>query len=660
MILSVLVCAALGALAVQLGTRMARSAVIDLGPTDGAYVQGFREIERDGQDYVRWSSVPSSAISAPIRFCGPGAVRLRLRRHFADPATVTFSLGGTIVGQQGFQARTDVPYEIVEFSVSKAICSSDALVLLESSVTNGRDLGVVVDWLEITSPTGFGAAPATLLRGAAFLALSALALAAVGGGTSLVVGLNVLLATGMTFCFASTPVGGERILRGAVAAAVLTLVLGLLIALCAELDRLSRRARIVLVCATLLTLVSRSAFLDPRAFYPDYRVHALVQQTLVNRGLPGFLDQLFEIQYARSLGLQQVDGRWYPFPYPPGAYFLADGASALFGLDALDSSQATAVAAASLLPLLTVAVGLALGLGEFVSVAGAFYLALQPLLVRRMALGYFPGLMGQFLDTVALLLLIAVLRSSTFPVRRSVALTLALLAGFLVYTQSIANFGLLVTTLLVTVVFRRTVHPIATFRIAVAAAVALTLATGAFYWRYVPVMANIASHRPQPEAVVLERLDQLRQATPTSAPSELEDTNDPFAGTSLNPARGLLRLGSRLWRFNGPFALAILVGFWGLCRRADRPTQDLWLAWSGVAVWISLLAAGLPSPNGFQHLKDLEFTAPLGALAMARLTKDLWDFRPAVAIAFAAAWTTFAADAFLGEFTARLLPLAGL
>ena len=143
MILSVLVCAALGALAVQLGTRMARSAVIDLGPTDGAYVQGFREIERDGQDYVRWSSVPSSAISAPIRFCGPGAVRLRLRRHFADPATVTFSLGGTIVGQQGFQARTDVPYEIVEFSVSKAICSSDALVLLESSVTNGRDLSLI-------------------------------------------------------------------------------------------------------------------------------------------------------------------------------------------------------------------------------------------------------------------------------------------------------------------------------------------------------------------------------------------------------------------------------------------------------------------------------------------------------------------------------------
>jgi hypothetical protein len=196
-------------------------------------------------------------------------------------------------------------------------------------------------------------------------------------------------------------------------------------------------------------MVSRSIFLHPQAFYPDYRVHALVQQTLNNSGLSGFLDRLFEMQYARSLGLQQIGGNWYPFPYPPGSYVLAGGVLQLFGLDSLGADMVTAITAASLIPLLTAAVGVALGLGESACIAGAFFVALQPLLVRRMALGYFPGLCGQLADAVTMLLILRVLGRSA-PLRAQVGwLVASLLAAFLVYTQSIANFGLLVGALLI-------------------------------------------------------------------------------------------------------------------------------------------------------------------------------------------------------------------
>jgi hypothetical protein len=329
-------------------------------------------------------------------------------------------------------------------------------------------------------------------------------------------------------------------------------------------------------------------------------------------------------------------------------------------MDALDSSMVTAVVAASLIPLLTAAAGIAMGLGEFISVAGALFVALQPLLVRRMALGYFPGLAGQLVDALSMILLIKALQAPNSAPRKTALLAVTLLAAFLVYTQSIANFGLLIATLLLLEVVRRSSHTAATIRIAIAAGVALSASMGAFYWRYLPVVENVASHRPQPESVVLDRLEQLRRTTADADLPDTEDLNDPYAGSTTNPARGLARLGARLWRFNGPFALAIGAGCWLLYRAVDRRTQDMVLAWAGVAVWISLLSAGLPSPNSFQHLKDLEFVAPLLALAMGILTKRLWDYRPMLAFALASSWLIFAAGAYKAEFTDRLLQLSGL
>ncbi len=661
-LIAIAIVSAAGATAVAVGHRFAPRAVVDLGPTDTRYVRDFRDIERDGPGYFRWSSVPSSRLSLPMRFCGPGLARLRVRRHFMDPALLSVSVSGTVLGQRSVQAREDHPYEVIEFQIPEITCESNVLVLLETSVENGRPLGVAVDWVEIRARGGFRAPWETMLRGGLFLCLTGMAFLASGSGVPLALTVNGALATLLGFAFASAPIAAERALRGGLVALCLTLILGVVIAKAVRVLDLPAPYRTALVGITLLTLLSRCAFLHTQAFYPDYRVHALVQQALNRAGLSAFLDQLFEVQYARSLGLQQIDGNWYPFPYPPGAYVVAGGVGSLFGLDPLDASLVTAATFASLIPVLTLAVGVSLGLGPLVGLAGAFFIAVQPLLVRRMALGYFPGLAGQFGDAVAVLFLLTALRHARNPLISVAWLAGALVSAFLVYTQSIANFGLLIAGLLLVELARQSQGGRArALRVAVAATVALVVSAGVFYFRYVPVFENVQKHRPQPESRILDRLEQLREKRPAETETpDADDLNDPYAGSTLNPVRGLARLGSRLWRFNGPFVLLLAIGGSLMLRQSDRPTQNVLLAWGGVAVWISLLAAGLPSPNSFQHLKDLEFVTPLAALAMGLGAVRLWNRSPAAAVALAGAWIAFAGSAFAGEWTERVLKLAGL
>jgi len=645
---------------VWLGHRMASSTVVDLGPTDGRYASGFRDIERDGPAYFRWSVVPSSRLSLPVRFCGPGSIQLRVRRHFVDPAVLSVSVGGAIVGQKSIQARMDQPYEVIEFPVSRITCVSDTTVLLESSIQGDRPLGVAVDWIQLRSLSGFKPSTSALWRSGLVSALVILALGLAGGGRrTLGVAIGGLALT-LGLGFATDPLVGERIVRAGLVALVLTLAGGIALSRLAEYSRLSTPNRIGLVAIVLVSLALRAAFLHPQAFYPDYRVHALVQQTYSSLGLPAFLDQLFEIQYARSLGLQQVAGNWYPFPYPPGPYFLIGAIRSGSGLDPLDAAIAAAAAAGALLPMATLFLGLRLGLSPAVALGGAFFIALQPLLIRRMALGYFPGVIGQLADALALLTAMGLMTERGKVSRRMWTLVSLLLGAFLIYTQSIANFGLLVATILGIELVRRSDQFGGVIRMSVAALMALVASFGAFYWRYVPVMENVANHRPQPESRVLDRLEQLRQNVPTAASGVSdEDLNDPYAGDTVNPIRGLSRLGSRLWRFNGPFMLAMLAGLWLVWKESDRARANLILGWISVCIWISLLTAGLPSPNGFQHLKDLEFVMPLFALGLALLTLHLWRKSRTAAWIFCAAWLMFAVRAFVIEFRDRLLPIAG-
>jgi hypothetical protein len=277
-----------------------------------------------------------------------------------------------------------------------------------------------------------------------------------------------------------------------------------------------------------------------------------------------------------------------------------------------------------------------------------------------MALGYFPGLAGQLADAAALLSVLVSVRRGNGKLGRIALPVISLLISFLVYTQAIANFALLFAALLTAEWVRPSgVGRWAIARTTLAAAIALLVSLGIFYARYLPVLDNIAAHRPQPEARVLERLEEIRERAVEREPPEADDLNDPYAGATLNPIRGLERLGSRLWRFNGPFVGLLALGGWLLLKQANPSIRNVVVAMCTVPVGISVLAAGLPSPNGFQHLKDLEFVSPLLGLAMAVGLSRARLKSPLLSGVIAAAWIVFAGAAFWGEWSDRLLELAG-
>jgi len=650
----------LAVLSVWAGHRKAQRAFVDLGPTDGRYVHQFREIERDPDSYFRWSVVPSSTLELPLGFCGPGTLRLRTRRHFTDPVELSVFVSGTMVGQRSIQAREDRPFSVEQFIIPNVTCDSNTKVILESLTKNPRPLGVAVDWAEITASEGYIAGPGTLVRGGLVALGLGLALVFTGASQVLVVSAGILLAIALGLGFAHDPIAGERILRGGLAAGSLTLAPLALLSSISHGLRFRPETRLTLVLITVVVVSSRSMFMNPQAFYPDYRVHALVLQTLDSLGLVRFLDQLFEIQYARSLGLQQIAGNWYPFPYPPGAYLIAELVQKIFALDPLDAVVVTGAAASAMIPALCFGLGRLLGVSERSALTAAFFVALQPLLIRRMALGYMPGLVGQAADALTLGLGLLVWQSPGIRARGPAAgFFCVTLAAFLVYTQSIANFGLLILGLLgLSLVTRQTSLLRRAALLGTLAAVGLVAAIGLFYSEYTPVFENVFQGRPQPQSATLDRLEAIRQTSPLTAGAPEEDSaEDAFVGPDFNLARGAARLLARLWLFNGPFSLAILAGLWLLWRQSDSSSRVMIGAWGAVCLWISLLAAGLPGPNGFQHLKDLEFVSPLFAIALGLLAERLWEYRPWAGGAFIAAWLIFVVRAFAVEFSARLLPV---
>jgi hypothetical protein len=100
-VLAAALLAVAGYAAPALGTRAAPVLLIDLGPNDVEYARGFRdggwERDADGLTRFHWT-LTSSSLHAPVRVVGDGhRLRLRYRRHFAEPALVSVSTEGRSV-----------------------------------------------------------------------------------------------------------------------------------------------------------------------------------------------------------------------------------------------------------------------------------------------------------------------------------------------------------------------------------------------------------------------------------------------------------------------------------------------------------------------------------------------------------------------------------
>ena len=140
-----------------------------------------------------------------------------------------------------------------------------------------------------------------------------------------------------------------------------------------------------------------------------------------------------------------------------------------------------------------------------------------------------------------------------------------------------------------------------------------------------------------------ERILLEKPSTPVPA-DELapQEPDDPFAGPTVNPWRGVRKAAWRLYVFYGVFAFAIVAGLvlvWGA--QESWPYAAFVLAWAATYLALNLLSAGLPGPNLVRYNKDLEIVAPLFVLALARVGEWLAARSRWLAILYAGSYGAF-------------------
>jgi hypothetical protein len=244
-------------------------------------------------------------------------------------------------------------------------------------------------------------------------------------------------------------------------------------------------------------------------------------------------------------------------------------------------------------------------------------------------------------DAIVILYLLTRLRELDRP---RVVLTLgALIAlALLTYTQSLLNFAVLMPLFLAVLLARDRSRE--TLRhvtgLVVAGALGAVLSLLVFYGRYVPTFLDMQRGVPMPE----ERILLEKPSTPVPA-DELapQEPDDPFAGPTVNPWRGVRKAAWRLYVFYGGFALAVVAGVVLVWRaQASWPYAAFVVAWAATYLVLNLLSAGLPGPNLVRYNKDLEVVAPLFCLALASVGEWLWARGRWLAVLYAGSYGAFA------------------
>jgi hypothetical protein len=634
--------------------RRAAPALLDLGPNDADYVQGFREDwEPDGPTRFHWAG-PVAEIRLPIRVAGGGHVpRMRVRRHFIEPSHVRLTVEGRTAAQFDIRADPKAPYRILEFALPPLEGREAFALRLQAASENASPWSLAFDWMEVERRGGdarFGLLPSTraLVLIVVLTALAAPWLAGLGAGWALGHALLVLAAA--SWGAHQDIVATERILREGAAAYVGVAVLAV------GLVRMRRtRAGLGLDTPTvagglvLLVLVGlglRLAMLmHPRFYYPDVRVHAQFAWELGHRGVVTFLRRFTENQYRYSLGLQLENGHWYAFPYPPAFYILC-WPFVRAGVRPEVAVSLLAAAVNSVEAALVFGIARRLGRTEAVALAAAAAVPVLPLFLARLSLAYFPALVGHAVDAAVILYLLAHLDRLD---RRPTVLTLGVLlaAALLTYTQSLLNFGILLPLFLVLQVARTRGGEARRRQLGLAAAGALgaVLSLALFYGRYVPILLDMRRGAPMAEEQVLldKREAQARVAALAApGPPPADEDADPYTGPGLDPWRGLRKAAWRLSVFYGLFAPVTIAGVLLAWRRtAGADAARFVAAWGLTYLILNLASGGLPGPNLVRYNKDLEVVAPLCCLGLASVGEWIWSWTRAGALAYGAAFWLF-------------------
>jgi len=627
--------------AARLGVEWSRTALVDFGPNDVDYVQGFRpDPERDGLTRFRWTS-PSATVTLPFRAVGDGhRLRLRLRRHLVEPARVTLKVEGRSVAAFEVQADTKVPYRIVDVPLPRLEGRHPFVLAIDAPSDNPRPLGLALDWLELTRASSDARflPPPSLLACAALAGLIAFLGPRLTGG-SLVLSLvhSLLISVSLFLGSLRDPMAAERILReGTPVYAVVAVVAVLLLRSRRCLAWLGIESPLLAGALTTVTLVALALrlalLLHPQFYYPDVKVHGLFAWELARHGPVAFLRDFTVNQYRYSLGLQMENGHWYAFPYPPLFYALCWPVVSLAGYRPEVAVAVVAAAINSLEALVVYGIARALKGTPALALASAAALPLLPIFIARLTLAYFPALVGHAVDAVVILYLVSKLGSLD---RRGVVLRLAGLMGlaFLTYTQSLLNFAVLIGLFLaLEIIFDRNREAMRRLAgLALASALGLALAS-VFYARYIPIFLDMRHGIPMAEEQVL--LDKIAQQQKSPAAQEAvpadADPDDPYAGPGVDLIRGLRKAGWRLWVFYGLFAPVVVAGVLLLYARSEGAWARFIAAWALTYLVLNLASGGLPGPNLVRYNKDMEVVAPLCCLALASVGLWLWSRVPAL------------------------------
>lgn len=630
--------------------RVARPAVLNLGPNDRDYVTGFRsDWERDGATRFHWTT-RSASITLPIAVRGENfKLYLRVRRHFIEPAHVNLVVEGRAVATFDIQADPRVAYRTVEVPLPRLEGDAPFTLAIEAPSENPRPLGIALDWIQIGR--GPGAPFRLLARMRLALLLTALlaflAPRLAGAPRPLALAHALALTLGASLGTFWDVIAAERIVReGLPIYAFLSLLAVILTGWPRTRDALAIppgacAGGLVVVVLTALA-IRLTLLLHPQFYYPDMRVHGLFALQLAKDGIVTFLREFTVNQYRHSLGLQMVGAHWYAFPYPPAFYILC---WPLLRLAHYAPDVAVSVLAAginSLEAFLVFAIARRLRGSSGLALAAAAALPLLPIFLARLTLAYFPAITGHAVDTVVLLYLLSRLDRLDRP-RVVVALGGLLALALLTYTQSVLNFGILLPLFLaLEVAADRT--PAAWRRhagLALSGALGLCVATAVFYGRYVPIALDMKRGVPMPEErVLLEKLEQ-RRAVPSDDVNE--DRDDPFAGPDLDLVRGLKKAAWRLFIFYDVFAPLVVLAALLLVRAAPGAQARLLSAWLLTYVLLNLASGGLPGPNLVRYNKDVEIVAPLCCVGLATIGSWLWSWGRAGRLFATAYGASFAA-----------------
>jgi len=367
----------------------------DVGPSTGAYLEGFTESEERVPVTFRWTR-ERAQIGLPVDGAGADAVlSVRFARFLDGNASVRVFIDGDPQGS--FSARSG-RFRTLELPIRLDGGSPTIAFLVDDP--NPERLGIAIDWIRIENARWH--IPNETLRPTVLLVGVFLLTLALGRshGTAVALGVGVAIVQAAWVGhdpFAMVHTHDQLTVIGLAASSLVALT-------CIT----AGRARALPLLFLIGYLLKGAALFHPSYWYPDVRLHrryveafAAAEGSFVERGLDA--QKSSGTAYPRQLG-----GKNYAMPYSPLFYLpftLVDGDAR--SLESTMKHVGLLLASAEVLLVYILASYL---LGARVALIASALAIFLPPMMSRLLFAQWPTLAGHLLDTIAILFGASVLK----------------------------------------------------------------------------------------------------------------------------------------------------------------------------------------------------------------------------------------------------------